>query len=705
MPVVPCLTVITEACDLTSLFGLISKIARRLYTTDNWLSILDALSEFFGVDGAFIGLWKHGFVEFSYSSRFIKEIAHENLKVNLKDRVGFTTTLTNRGYVLIHDYETYPYAMDGWKKAGLKSALVVLIRSPRRIFGSLHLVSFSKKSSFDEKTIEVAKAICDTIALELDKEETERKLENERKLTAHYIDMLKTVSGGIESPDKLQDFVRSMLSEIKSFSSADSVSLVFPAEDIYAAIDTEFKTLTYESFKQTPLYDLWIDNITNRMECLKREALKRCPSRIELATAHVIPILSGGKTIALLCIGFRQDEPAIDTKQLDFLKIMTEHFVSLIHSHKNIHKISSLLSATESGLIRAFVSSVEAKDVYTRGHSEHVAHYVKRMAKVLGFNKNEQEVLYNAGLLHDIGKIGVPDNILLKPGKLTPHEYEIMKLHPVFSYEIVKNIPKFEEVAICIRQHHERTDGSGYPDGLSKDQIRIGARMLAIADIFDALTTDRPYRVSISPDKAIESLRAEPVDQAILEKTKKELVDEFKKRVREPIESFVPRELEAARRDFLKRDHMTGLYRREAFVEAVNEKIASGESFAVFMVDIKNISYINYKYGTEIGDKVIVLVAEELNKLKKVKALARTGADVFMFIYTGPTARVFKEIIAKELKKGMLSKIMQKSCIIDKREATSIMGCYITFTVYPDEAQNAEELIYRCIKKKKSGET
>ncbi len=149
---------------------------------------------------------------------------------------------------------------------------------------------------------------------------------------------------------------------------------------------------------------------------------------------------------------------------------------------------------------------VDAKDHYTNGHSFRVAAYAKAMANSLEFSDIDKEQLYFAGLIHDVGKVGIPEAILRKPGKLTPEEYEQIKAHPRLGGDILKGIkqfPIFEQVA---RSHHERYDGTGYPDGLKGEEIPLNARIVTICDTFDAMTSDRSYRKALSDKVALEEL-------------------------------------------------------------------------------------------------------------------------------------------------------------------------------------------------------
>ena len=154
-------------------------------------------------------------------------------------------------------------------------------------------------------------------------------------------------------------------------------------------------------------------------------------------------------------------------------------------------------------------NALEAKDVYTRGHSERVGASSRRLALALGLPPSEAEIVARAGLLHDIGKIGIPETVLRKTGPLSADEWVLMRRHPVIGAQIVAPFEFFTAGAVIIRHHHERTDGSGYPDGLAGDAIPVGARIVAVADVYDALTSDRPYRPARSVDDALAHLMAQ----------------------------------------------------------------------------------------------------------------------------------------------------------------------------------------------------
>ena len=146
------------------------------------------------------------------------------------------------------------------------------------------------------------------------------------------------------------------------------------------------------------------------------------------------------------------------------------------------------------GSLRALTSSIDAKDPYTSGHSERVGLISKRLIELKGLGAREADRVYLCGLLHDIGKIGVPEAVLRKPGRLTDYEFEVINRHSTIGARIISGIQEMEDLIPAMLHHHERTDGGGYPDGLKADQIPFRARVLCVADCLDAMTSDRPYR-------------------------------------------------------------------------------------------------------------------------------------------------------------------------------------------------------------------
>ena len=154
------------------------------------------------------------------------------------------------------------------------------------------------------------------------------------------------------------------------------------------------------------------------------------------------------------------------------------------------------------------VSLVDLRDSYTGGHSGRVGSYARKIGVRLGLPEAQLDQVVMAALMHDIGKIGVPDHVLLKQGRLTPEEFEDIKKHPELGWMALKNVNDFRSISLIVLHHHERMDGAGYPAGLKGSVIPLGSRIIAVADSYDALTTDRPYRKARNREQALEELQS-----------------------------------------------------------------------------------------------------------------------------------------------------------------------------------------------------
>jgi putative nucleotidyltransferase with HDIG domain len=178
-------------------------------------------------------------------------------------------------------------------------------------------------------------------------------------------------------------------------------------------------------------------------------------------------------------------------------------FFLLVRFEGYVKAVSDSFDKQLEGIVKGVIATLELKDPYTRGHSERVANYALLFAEKLGYFSNEElKSFYYACLLHDIGKVHIPDQILMKPGKLSKEEYEIIKSHPSVGAEAVKNVEGIGDSICVIRSHHERWDGKGYPDQLKGEEAPLLARITAIADAFDAMTSSRSYRAALPVDEA-----------------------------------------------------------------------------------------------------------------------------------------------------------------------------------------------------------
>ncbi len=183
----------------------------------------------------------------------------------------------------------------------------------------------------------------------------------------------------------------------------------------------------------------------------------------------------------------------------------------IIHVH-DVTKEVELKDEIEStflSTIEALAESIDAKDTYTGRHSSNVLKYTSKICEAVEMDDKQKENIIIAATIHDIGKIGISDSILKKPDKLTDEEYEIMKKHPVIGASIVGKIHGYKKISNIIKYHHERWDGRGYPEGIKEDEIPLGAQIIAIADAFDAMTSNRVYRKSLGYERAVQILTEE----------------------------------------------------------------------------------------------------------------------------------------------------------------------------------------------------
>ncbi|MBI1976024.1 MAG: GAF domain-containing protein, partial [Candidatus Omnitrophica bacterium] len=213
-----------------------------------------------------------------------------------------------------------------------------------------------------------------------------------------------------------------------------------------------------------------------------------------------VPLRYQGRVLGLVAvINKKQNEGFNNDEQLLLENVADQVAVAIENARLNADAEKVYFET-----ISALAMAVEAKDAYTRGHLKRVSDYVGRLARLIGFDERTIQLFKDGAFLHDLGKIAIPDNILLKPDRLSAEEMEVMKEHTIIGENIIAPLSSFKELRAMVRHHQEWFDGSGYPDHLKGDGIPIGARILAVADVYDALTTDRPYRKALPHHVAME---------------------------------------------------------------------------------------------------------------------------------------------------------------------------------------------------------
>ncbi len=252
--------------------------------------------------------------------------------------------------------------------------------------------------------------------------------------------------------------------------------------------------------------EIYSDEFTSEEQLLLTGNLKG------LQALLICPVIKKTVFLGLLVLGeIRQWERSPFTpEKIRLCDSMARQMGSAIENARLYEEVvfkGNQLKAANLDSIKALAAALETKDVDTMGHSDRTVEYALAVAKGLGLSEVDQELFEYAAILHDIGKIGIPETILKKPGKLTPEEYEVMKQHPAFGAKIVQQIKFLGPVVPLVRADHERWDGKGYPDGLRGEKIPLGARVVAIVDAYDAMTSDRVYRKALGKEYAIAELK------------------------------------------------------------------------------------------------------------------------------------------------------------------------------------------------------
>lgn len=355
--------------------------------------------------------------------------------------------------------------------------------------------------------------------------------------------------------------------------------------------------------------------------------------------------------------------------------------------------------------ITAVANFIDSKEPYTLGHSTRVAQYARQIAEELGWTEEECSNVYYVGLLHDIGKIGVSHEILNKPSRLTDEEYEIMKTHSVIGGDILKDIKTLDNASIGALCHHERYDGKGYPAGLKGDEIPLIARVIGIADAFDAMTSNRRYRSHLEMDVVRNEISTNAGKQfdpyitsvvlRMLDDGKLKVMDGAQEVTAEHgiimdgdilISRLFGEEMQRANLD-VSNDYLTQVWDKETGVRKISEYLEYADG-CLMLIDLDDFKSINEDYGHLKGDYALKLVADVLKAHAKEEFLCRLGGDKFMFF--------IRDIATVEEAKQLLDSLMytynSKSEEIDILSQTSLS---IGVALSAKDGRDYDEL-YQC---------
>jgi two-component system, LuxR family, sensor histidine kinase TtrS len=325
--------------------------------------------------------------------------------------------------------------------------------------------------------------------------------------------------------------------------------------------------------------------------------------------------------------GFEQEEIAM----LSELAADLAFAVRALRQSHTVQRMEQERVANYEETILSFVNMIEFRDTYTAGHTSRVAEYCGWIAEALDYSQADRERLQRAAILHDIGKIATPDSILLKPERLNDLEYRLIQEHAIAGYEMLAKINMYRELAVIVRHHHERYDGRGYPDALTGDAIPPLARIIAVADAFDAMTTNRIYKSRKSIAAALnelEQLSGSQFDPTVIAAA----VPVLRARAVEPETSQLPQsELERIRFAYFFYDQLTGLF-NEHYLMILLQNEEPAQLCCIHALNMRGFSIYNRAQGWAAGDALLKLIADTLRCHCPDSALFRVKGDYFIVL-------------------------------------------------------------------------
>jgi HD-GYP domain-containing protein (c-di-GMP phosphodiesterase class II) len=364
----------------------------------------------------------------------------------------------------------------------------------------------------EQKKIEPLEKKLSEFTLELENQkERHQMLDHNLKLNQKKLDSVTELSKALCSASDLEGILSMIIEKGLELVNAKTGSLML--------IDTETNYMTIKSAKGIPekiqkkvrvkIGDgisgfvaqtgepLLIKDIENAGRFSKKSS-----NKYETSSLITVPLKIKDRIIGVFNINNKKTGDSFSDDDLELITLLAVYAAISIETAK----LQENLSKSVVNVVKLATNALEAKDAYTAGHSERVTEFGTEIARYMGCSEDQIETIRQAGLLHDIGKIGISDAILLKPSRLTDEEFEIIKTHPAIGYAIVSPMNIDFEIREAVLHHHERYDGRGYPDGQKGEEISIEARILCVADSFDAMTSTRAYRKSLANNIVVKEL-------------------------------------------------------------------------------------------------------------------------------------------------------------------------------------------------------
>lgn len=394
----------------------------------------------------------------------------------------------------------------GWLRAAqpetasrIRNVIGLNLETPQRMLGVVQLYNYNNPE------MDWLSMLCNRLAIEIDRWETLEGLRRSNQRLYALIDTIRQVSGTLDRSQLLR-LVTEHASELVD-AERSSVFLVDPATK-----EMMFQVAYQSPEQQGGKRDLYPAASDRQARPARPETHSSGEFKFFSRSAITVPITTGPRSQSqgdptrhtlggLMALSKRDDSfQAEDQEMLEILADQTSAFLQVAEMFETTDEL--MLDA-----IKALVAAIDAKDPYTQGHSHRVSDYSVMIAEELGLNEAQVYEVRIGSLLHDVGKIGIADAILKKEGKLTNEEFEEIKKHTLTGVNILGQVKMLERMLPAILEHHERLDGSGYPYGLQEHQISLMGRIVAVADVFDAMTSDRPYRKALSVSEVLDYLK------------------------------------------------------------------------------------------------------------------------------------------------------------------------------------------------------
>ncbi|MDD5747849.1 MAG: GAF domain-containing protein [Actinomycetota bacterium] len=381
------------------------------------------------------------------------------------------------------------------------SVLLVPLKMGERELGML-LLDDGEKREFTPEQMEIAVAVANHISIAVDKSDLLVEMEKRLEYMAAIGIVAKMVSSYLNPKEQLE----TILEMAAALMQADS-GFIMLKEEMFGELKIEAKKGSIETFgdqKDIERVSEWVMENRKCISLHKGTKDYHFPDlEISCEACVFAPLVVGEKVLGGLGVASGKAGVEYSSEETEMLSSFSLQAAVSIENARLYQRLED----SYIGTIASLVTAMEARDPYTTGHSARVTKYAVAIAHELGLTPDEIDDIRLAGMLHDLGKIGIPDNVLKKPGRLTEDEYSAIKMHPALSVKILESLPQLGNIIPLIYHHHERYDGGGYMNGKSGEEIPLGARILAVADSYEAMTSDRPYRKALSKEEAVAEIK------------------------------------------------------------------------------------------------------------------------------------------------------------------------------------------------------